>query len=400
MPYVRSKRNIRRPRRARRSVRRRPATRSYSRRRTTTRQASRRQKPCVCPGDLSPAAKFALAQMDPFEIKCLGAKVPDSNTIPSIANADTDQVSLAAPTTNGNLIAIAFNPSYAAAQLAAGDGAGAVTWNGSNWATRRNYANVVSSIEAIRPVAHAIRISSPLAPTSTTGFVHVGLAVESRLSSVASSTNPDLPLTVNQMTGLSHYARFTLASLTQSPLTVINKWIDETGFRYDDPRAYPTYSNPGATPGVPYSLQPTLNFGQSWGTIVVMVEGQSTGASPISFEHLLLTECIPKKDSFILGSPAAPHSPGTMSAVSAMTSEAGFAHTEAGQESYVQQSLNAFAQGANVAGERVFQQVALPLIQQAGYAAVGTGITMAMNAIRGTGGIPGVNANPTRLALT
>ena len=396
MPYVRSKRNIRRPRRARRSVRRRS---TYTRRRTTAKQGTRRKAQCVCPGELTPAAKFALAQMDPFEIKCLGAKIPDSNTIPSIANADTDQVSLAAPSTNGNLIAIAFNPSYAAALQAATDGASAVTWSGT-WSTRRNYANVVSSIEAIRPVAHAIRISSPLAPTSTTGFVHIGLAVESRVSGVASSTVPDLPLNVNQMTGLSHYARYTLASLTQSPLTVINKWIDETGFRYDDPRSAPLYSNPGATPGNVQQLQYSFNCGQSWATIVVMVESQSTGSSPISFEYLLLTECIPKKDSFILGSPAAPHSPGTMSAVSSMTSESGFAHTEAQQESYVQQSLNAFAQGANVAGERVFQQVAVPLLQQAGYAAVGTGFSMAMNAIRGTGGISGVNSNPSRLAIT
>jgi len=400
MAYVRSKRNIRRPRRTRRSVRRRPATRSYTRRRTTTRNATRRKQSCVCPGELTPAAKFALAQMDPFDTKCLGAKVPDSNTIPSIANADTDQISIGSPGANGELVAIAFNPSYAAAVLNfQSSNAVSVIWN-TNWASRRNYTNVVNSIEAIRPVAHAIRISSPLAPTSATGFVHVGLAVESRVSGVASSVKADLPTNVNQMTGLAHYARFTVASLTQSPLTVINKWIDETGFRYDDPRSVPTYTDPGTAPNNVQAIQQFLNFGQSWATIVVMVEGQNAGVNPLSFEHLLLTECIPKKDSFILGSPAAPHSPGTMSAVSSMTSENGFTHTEAGQESYVQQSLNAFAQGANVAGERVFQQVALPLIQQAGYAAVGTGITMAMNAIRGTGGISGVNSNPSRLALT
>jgi len=396
MAYVRSKRNIRRPRR-RRSVRRR-ASPTY-RRRTTTRMAGSRKKPCVCPGELSPAAKFALAQIDPFEPKCLGAKIPDSNTIPSIANADTDQVSLAAPSANGNLIAIAFAPSYAAAQQAATDGAGSVTWNAASWASRRNYANVVSSIEAIRPVAHALRLSSPLAPTSTVGFVHVGLAVESRIGSAASSTAPDLPTTVNAMTGLAHYARFTLASLTQSPVTVINKWIDETGFRYDDPRSGPNYVNPGTTPGSVQGAQNSFNFGQSWAYIVVMVEGQSTGSSPISFEHLLLTECIPRKDAFILGSAAAPHSPGTMSAVSTMTSEGGFSHTEAQQESYTQQMLSNLASGAATAGEQVFQNVAVPLMQRIGQVAVNSATNYAIQGIVGLAGIAGVNSNANRLRL-
>lgn len=396
MAYVRSKRNIRRPRR-RRSVRRRAASSAY-RRRTTTRVASARKKPCFCPGELSPAAKFALAQIDPFEPKCLGAKIPDSNTIPSIANADTDQVSLAAPSSNGNLIAIAFNPSYAAAMNAATDGAAAVTWSSAAWATRRNYANVVASIEAIRPVAHALRVSSPLAPTSTVGFVHIGLAVESRIP--PSNTNaPDLPTTVNQMTGLAHYTRFTLASLTQSPVTVINKWIDETGFRYDDPRSGPNVQTPGATPTAVQSIQNSLNFGQSWATIVVMVEGQSTGSSPISFEHLLLTECIPRKDAFILGSAAAPHSPGTMSAVSTMTAEGGFSHTEAQQDSYTQQMLSNLSAGAATAGEQVFQNVAVPLMQRIGQVAVNSATNYAIQGIVGLAGIAGVNSNANRLRL-
>jgi len=400
MAYVRSKRNIRRPRRARRSVRRRTTRASYPRRRTTTRTYQRRKQPCVCPGELTPGAKFALAQMDPFEPNCLGAKVPDSNTMPSIANADTDQVALAGPATAGNLVAFCFQPNYGYASQEATPGATSVSWSASSWNPRRNYLNVVNSIEAIRPLAHAIRISSSLAPTSATGFVHIGLSVESRIADSTSSTSPGFPTTVNAMSGLAYYKRVTLASLTQSPLTVINKWIDELGFRYDDPRVVNTFTVASSGVTTPQTAQQVLNMSSSWATIVVMIEGAPTGGAPLSAEHILLTECLPKKDSFILGTQAAPNSPGTMSAVSSMSSSTDFAHTEAGQESYIQQSMNAFAQGANVAGERVFQQVALPLIQQAGYAAVGTAATLAMNAIRGTGGIPGVNSNPSRLAIT
>ena len=178
MAYRIQKGNIRKPRRRRQTaVRRRSVRRAPLRRRTSTRRQTNRKNDCHCPGELSPSAKFALAQLDPFEPKCLGAKIPDTNTMPSIANADTDQVGLSGPTVSGDLIAIAFNPSYGYSYAPASSGTGVVTWN-VGWTSRRNNSNVVASVEAIRPVAHAVRMVSPLAPTSTTGFVHVGIAVE------------------------------------------------------------------------------------------------------------------------------------------------------------------------------------------------------------------------------
>jgi len=394
MAYRIQKGNIRKPRRRRQTaVRRRSVRRSPVRRRTSYRRQMNRKNDCHCPGELSPSAKFALAQLDPFEPKCLGAKVPDTNTMPSIANADTDQVALNGPSVTGDLIAIAFSPSYVMATNVAVSGTTLVSWSNA-WTARRNSANVASSIEAIRPVAHAVRMVSPLAPTSTTGFVHVGIAVESRVASGV-SVNPDFPRSPNDMVGLAHYKRFTLASLTQSPVTIINKWIDETAFRYDDPRATTTFVGSGTG-----AVTSNLNFSLSWGTLIVMVEGQAASTIPISFEHLLLTECLPQKSAFILGTQAAPNSPGTMSSVSVMTSETDFAHTEAQQDTYIQEGLRAFERGAAVAGERVWNDVAAPLLQRFGNAVVNTGAAMALNAISGRGGIPGVNSNPGRLTLS
>lgn len=393
MAYRIQKGNIRKPRRRRQTTRRR-SVRKAPRRRTSTRRQSNKKNDCSCPGELTPTAKFALAQLDPFEPRCLGAKVPDTNTMPSIANADTDQVTLAGPTTNGNLIAIAFNPSYQSAINAATEGAGSVSWT-TTFSKRRNADNVVASVEAIRPVAHAVRMVSPLAPTSTTGFVHVGISVESRVNS-AVGVAPDYPTTINQMTGLAYYKRFTLASLTQSPVTIINKWIDEIAFRYEDPRSTYAFVGSASTPNTSQ-----LQFQSGWGTLIVMVEGQPTTATtPISFEHVLLSECLPKKDAWVLGTQAAPNSPGTMSAVSVMTAETDFAHTEAQQDTYIQEGLRAFERGASVAGERVWNDVAAPLLTRFGTAVVNTGVAMAFNALNGRGGIPGVNSNPGRLALT
>jgi len=398
MVYRRSRTNIRKPMRRRATRSGRPSTR-----RRTVRRTSTRSKACVCPGPPSPGAKFAFAQIDPFHTLATGAKIPDSNTIPSVSNTDVDIVTVQNASNAAWFAAVAFRPQYRGGVVTGSPTVGGVTWGvqySDNTSNRSKYNLYSAQIELTRPVAHAIRMTSPVAPTTATGFVHIGLAVESRVNSIAGAL-PDLPLTVNAMTGLAHYARFTLASLTQSPVTVINKWIDETGFRYDDPRSGPNYASGGTTPFTAVQpIQSTFNFGQSWATIVVMVEGQSTGSSPISFEHLLLTECIPRKDAFILGTQAAPNSPGTMSAVSQMSASGDFAHTEAGQESYINKSLAALAEGAKTAGAQVYDNVAVPLLQRAGNMAVNYATNVAIASLAGYAGISGVNSNPGRLALT
>jgi len=395
MVYRRSKINVRKPsRRTRSSLRRRPAySRSRSYRRTPRTQRSSARKSCVCPGELTPSAKFALAQLDPFHTLCLGAKIPDTNTMPSIANSTTDQVSCPLATT-GFLTGFAFRPFTNFAVIAATPvDAATVSWGATpsaNASVRNGAADFIAQIEATRPVAHAVRLVSQLAPTSATGFVHIGLSVESMYNAIGGTWQ--YPTTVNQMTGLAHYKRVTLASLTQSPLTVINKWIDERGFQYQDPNQtssiVATTPNDGNNP-----------FGWDWCNIVVLVEGAPATPSPLSAEHLLMTENIPKKTSIIIGTAAAPNSPGTMSAVSSMVGDIDFGHTEAGQDSYVSQGLASFARGAATAGEQVWSNVAQPLLQRAGNQAAMTAANVVFNAITGRGGLPGVNSNPARLAL-
>lgn len=390
MVYRRSSTNVRKAPARRRATRRSRVVSRPRRRRTTSTKKHR------CPTELSPTAKFALAQLDPFEPRCLGAKIPDSNTMPSIANSDVDIVPFQQPASNGVFLGTAYLPGYYSSFCRSDESTTAITWPASFF-TRRNYANVRDSLEAIRPVAHAIRMVSGLAPTTATGFVHIGLDVESRFSDLPTGTNPDFPTTIAQMSGLPFYKRVTLASLTQSPLTVINKWIDDSAFRYQDPREGPNLGDGSMTSGG--KPQQNLNFYQSWATIIVIVEGAPSGVSPLSVEHLLLTEALPKKTAFVLGTQAAPNSPGLISAVSTMQSETDFAHTEAEQESYIQRGLNEISRGAAAAGEQVFESVAVPLLQRFGYAAGMTASAMAVNAMTGRGGIAGVNNNPARLAL-
>lgn len=387
MVYRRSRTNIRKPTRRRAAVRR-SVRRPITRRRVTR---THRCKPCG-PRELTPSARFALAQLDPFEPRAVGAKVPDSNTMPSLANCDTDIVPFNAPTQGGYLVGAAFAPAYNSSVLTSTDvGQGNLSWGTAYQYGRRNATNVNAAMEAIRPVAHAIRISSGIAPTQATGFVHIGISVES-YNNTAANAFFEYPTTIAQMAGLAFYKRVTLASLTQSPLTIINKWIDDTGFRYSDPRA--TYVN---SAGAPFNTQ--LHFQQSWGVIVIIIDGQgSTTISPLSVEHILHTEGLPKKDAFVLGTPAAPSSPGVMSAVSAMAGDTDFSHTEAQQDTYINTGLNILQRGAAVAGNRVVE-VLSPIAEHIGARVGDAASNYALNALMGMGGIAGVNNQPMRLAI-
>jgi len=395
MVYRRSSGNIRKPARRQAVRRRAPVRRRASVRRAPVRRRARAKRVSCC-NELTPAARFAIAQLDPFEPAAVGAKVPDSNTMPSLANVDTDIVSILAPSLAGGPCGMAFAPSYTSATLdAITAGAATVSWPNLYNNTRRNAANVINSIEAIRPVAHAIRISSPLAPTSATGFVHIGISVESNVNDAVSSAMP-YPTSVNEMAGLAYYKRVTLASLTQSPLTVINKWIDDTGFRYDDPRSFYAQTTSSSTAD---QLTRFFHFQNSWGVLIILVDGQqSTTVSPLSVEHILHTEALPKKNAFILGTPAAPSNPSVLSSVSGMTSEHDFAHTEAQQETYTDAGLRILGQHANQAGERA-REVLTPVAQRLASNAMASATNYAIGAALGYAGISGVNNQSGRLAI-
>lgn len=213
-------------RRARRSVRRRAPTRrrtvSTRYRRTRTRRrvgtmSRRAQRHPVCNcgvKQMDPGDKFALCQADPFEPKFFGGKIPDSSTIPSISTPVQYNFSLATnSSTQPNWAhAWAFYPSLNQCNVTA-PGLTASTWNWSTatFSSAPVYTTFGQQFEAFRPVAHAIRLSCPQAPTSTTGFVHVALATETFYSSGNSTSSQVTQLAGNlsDLSGYTFYKRVT-----------------------------------------------------------------------------------------------------------------------------------------------------------------------------------------------
>lgn len=365
--------------------------RSYSRPRKSYRKKSSSKRygkrdssgACVCPGELSPAERFLLAQADPFEPRALGAKIPDSSTQPSVAIPCQELYSQLGAAT-GNVYCTAFLPSVTNSIVVPGGiAAGAWTWaaafgNGSSW---NKATDISSSCEAIRPVAHGIRMSSNQSPTTAAGYVHLALAVE---TIKPTDTTWQYATTIGQMSGYSWYKRVTIASLTQTPLTIINKYVDETAFRYLAPES-PAAS--GST------TSNTFQIPLSWGALLVAVEGHAA-ANPLQFEMILHLEAIPKNTGVLSGSSAAAYAPSILASASSISSQTDFAHTEDQQDSYMAQAAANAQAGATAAGNAFMQNVINPAARNIGYSLANQAIGMA---ITGAAGIAGVNANPHRL---
>lgn len=384
------------------AYRRKAPPRRFPRRRTSTygykRPAYKRRAPArrarkstrtksVCPTALTASQKFIMAQLDPFDTNSVnGAKIPDSNTIPSIANTDIDIINVVTSAVGTDIVGHAFRPQYTWGTISGTAGA-AVNWGAgyvTNAANRSKRTAYVTAIELTRPVAHGIRISSPVAPTAASGFVHMALSTETTLS----TATWQYPTTIAQMSNCQFYKRVTLASLTQSPITVINKWIDDTAFRYVSPNTDLVSTNASG-----------FQTDYGWANIVIIVEGAPVSSTVLSVEHILLSEAIPQKDGVLIGSVAAANSPETMSAAGDLSTSQEPFHTEAEQDSYISRGISAVAQGAAAHGENVFNQVAVPLLQRVGQYGVNVAANMAMLAMTGRGGIAGVNNNANRLML-
>lgn len=406
MAYRRSRVNIRRPYRRRRATtirrssysRSRPAysrTRYASSRRPYRRRAStlrRRPQACACPGEMSPGDKFVMLQGDPFDTKYFGAKIPDSSTLPSIPTpVQYNQTLSIAPAAAPSMAhAWAFYPSVLGSFVTAvGNAPGAWGWATAAVQNAQQFTAFTQQFEAYRPTAHAVRLSCPFAPTTTTGFVHIAIATETVYNPGGTPVAQYLNLanSLADMSGYTFYKRVTLASLTQSPITLINKWTDETAFRYQSALAPENTAGGGPL---------TIHIPWSWGTLLVAVEGASTNntvgqpLSPLQAEVVLHTECIPDKASTLLGSTAASYNSGVLNAVSQAVAQTDFAHTEEQQDTTVRTYAQEVASAIGTSTAEVNN-----LIGELG-GALGRG---AIRYVAGRYGLGGVNDNPDRLAI-
>jgi len=330
---------------------------------------------------MTPGERFVYAQIDPFDVKSQGAKIPDSSVMPSIAVTTNETYSFSL-TTAGNQKATAFLPNFTSGIVTATEGLGGWTFpaafSGTNLAKR---ADFVAGYETFRPVGHGIRLSCPLAPTSATGFVHIAIAVET----FDNETTWPYVASLTNISSYPFYKRVTLASLTQTPLTIANKFVDETAFRYTS----------AASSAVGNAGNMEFQLPLSWGAILIAIEGTPAG-SVLSAELVLHVEALPKSSGLMTGSPAAPSDQSILNVASHISANLEPTHTEDSQSSYFRSAANIASQGLSTFAEGA-TPIARNVVYNMGQAAASYAAAYGAGAM-GRRGIMGVNT--PRLGLT
>jgi len=261
---------------------------SYSRSRSRAparRRTSRRAKPVI--------SKFVLAQLDPFSDKVAGAKIPDSNTQPSATAIVEDSWDMSVGATYGSNVTV-LRPFVTATQVNPATVASATSWTWTaafgGTANSSKNSTVVSNNILVRPVAFGARISCAQSPNNVTGFIHICLAP---INDQGASTW-SYPTSISDMQNSPFYKRYPLATLTQRPLKVVAKILDENAYRYVGP----------ASPVDGTTTHTTLHH-SGWAPIMIAVTGAVLSSQPISIESSLHLETIPSVSSSIGTSPAA-----------------------------------------------------------------------------------------------
>lgn len=289
--------------------------------------------------------KFLLAQIDPFSRDAMHTRVPDESTAPSSSFYTYDELTLSANSTITNgAIANVWLPSVETIGAFANSSSTVSQWTwaaayGQTFTTAKASA-ITSQYQLARPVAHGVRITSPLAPTTVTGYLHVGLYSMSTFN----QTTWQLPTTLAQLSELPFYKKVTLASLTQTPLVICNKFLDQTAFRYVDVQSTDAVKTAGGQFQSP----------NSWMVIITVAEGhnQAAGVSVINVENIAHYEAQSAFGGVTQDGPAEPPAPHTVQATAETI--AGMSAARQGDDATVNMCLNnAFTQFKN----HLYQQV-------------------------------------------
>jgi len=374
MPAARSR--TRRSYRRRQPYRRRRSygryTRSYGRRNAPRRQNAKRQRKGVV------LTKFTLAQIDPFNEKVYGAKIPDANTIPSSTCVIQDDYNLSADAVYGTA-AQAFMP-YLGRSRTVGTAGSSTSWTwpaSFNGDASSKLSSVSGNFNVVRPVAHGIRISCALAPTAVTGLVHVGIYTNGMLG----ASTWDLPINIGQLGNAVWYKKFPLSMLTAKPLTIINKIGDVSSQLYREPSSVVS-GNAG-----------DLVFQTNgWGTIVIAVTGAPLSSIPVAVEAIIHIEGQPSSTGVLTSSPAADFNPAELAATSRVASVTDATMWEGSEPNHLQEAVNAIQSGAQNAFEAVDTNIRSGIRyagERAGEYVVSSAFDWIGNQIRGN--LPGVN---------
>jgi len=314
--------------------RRRP---TYRRRSRYTRPIRRRRRSVMT--KKPQISRFALAQANPFHSDANGAKIPDSNSVPSCAFQLTDTNYVSTSSLGLGVIAFRHTATSSSVNTATTPTANTWTWAADFGSSTNNskLTSVVSNFNVIRTVAQGFRITCPKSPNTITGNVHVCIYTPSYFN----KTTWDYPTSIDEMSQQATYKRFPVATLCQKACTVINRSIDFSSEKYFDPSSDCAGNANNAASGTTPSIiqQGDLVFQTSgWGVIVIAVDGgPGSNSNIIAIETITHMEGVPKTGGLATATPAANYSPSEIGAVSrAVNDTDAIPITEANENAVIQ----------------------------------------------------------------
>lgn len=269
----------------------------------------------------APLSQYQLSQVDAFDPRSVGVKIPDSNTTPSCGIMVSDDLNLSVPGNNWAQC-FAFQPSISTTMVV-GPGASSSTWtwpiNFGGSQSSAKYGSVAANYDLYRPVSHGVRISSSLSTTSATGFVHIAV-----YPSRTTKSTWDFPTSLALMSECMWYTRITVSSLTQTPYVIQNKFLDCTAQRYIDTNDSTNRQGDNPTGTGNTTRAGVFNVANEWCTILIAIEGAAVGAAvtnPISAETLVHYEALPSPGGVQAGNPAAHMDPQDLQGASSIAAQ-------------------------------------------------------------------------------
>jgi len=317
-------------------------------------------------------SQYQLAQIDAFDPRAVGVKIPDSNTTPSCGVMVSDDFNLSSPGTN-YAVCYALQPSISTSLITSNSVTSSQAWTwptsfGGTTASNK-YGSIAANFDLFRPVAHGVRISSSLSSTAATGFVHIAV-----YPSRTTKTSWDFPTSLALMADCMWYTRITLSSLTQTPYVIQNKFLDCTAQRYIDTNdgANKQGDNPSSASNT--TRAGVFNIANEWCTILIALEGTAVGGGltvPLSAETLVHYEALPAPGGVQAGGPAAQFDPRDLQGASAIGAQTNPVSpvTPGGAASSIREGVAVAAQAAGNLLQDIGQSVA-PTARQALISAV------------------------------
>lgn len=247
--------------------------------------------------------RYVLSQVDPFNERSFGVKVPDSNTADSSTAFSRNDYSLSTPASGGAGVIFRSSPhAYLVGPTTATQTAW--TWPAAfaNSVPVSNLTNLQAAFAAVRTVSFGIQISTRMSYTAAAGIVHVAL-----LPDMVNLTTWDYPATTSILGYAPFHVKIPMTEIVENGYTVTSRFTDATAHKYMDTGSTDigTYNASNPTPG--------------WNAIMVWVEGAPASSVVLDIEYIAHYECLSPSTStagIIASSPAVPHSPAVMSAVS------------------------------------------------------------------------------------